>query len=60
MSLREAIAALLNEYHLEEFEEVFRDDAKQDRDWAGLSHEHPRVQRFREVCRTLRAAAEAP
>ena len=61
MTLHDAIAALLTEYHLEEWIEVFRDDVKAEAAEMGiLSAEHPRIQRFREVCRTLRAAAEAP
>lgn len=55
MTVRQAITALLDDFHLEEFEEVFRDEAKQDRAFHGMSSEHPRVQRFRAVCQTLRA-----
>lgn len=54
MTLQDAITALLTEYRLEDFEEVFRDDAKADSSFEGLSWEHPKVQRFREICRVLR------
>lgn len=57
MTLHEAITALLDEYQLEDFVDVFRDDAKADRSFTGLSHEHPRVQRFVEMCRVLRESA---
>ena len=56
VTLPEAITALLDDFRLEDFEEVYRDDAKQDRAYTGLSEHHPRVQRFHEVCRTLRQA----
>lgn len=56
MTLHEAITSLLDEYYIEEFVEVFRDDAKQDREWVGLSQDHPRVQKFKEVCAALRMA----
>ena len=58
MTLQEAIQALLDEYDLGEFVEVFRDEAKQDPDYTGLSQDHPRVQRFQEICRVLRASLE--
>ena len=54
MTLPEAITALLTEYDLETFTEVYRDEVKGDPAWPGLSQDHPRVQRFKEVCRTLR------
>ena len=54
MTLREAITALLVEYELEGFDEVFRDDAKQDRQYTGLSENHPKVQKFRQCCQVLR------
>lgn len=57
MTLQDAITALLEEYRLEEFTEFWRDDAKGDPLWPGMSWEHPRVQRFKEICETLRTAA---
>ena len=54
MTLTEALTALLTEYELEGFIEFVRDDAKADPAWEGLSHDHPRVKRFQEVCQTLR------
>lgn len=57
MKLTEALTALFDEYHLEEFVECVRDEAKHDPDFHGLSHEHPTVRRFQEICRTLREAS---
>lgn len=59
MTDREAVQALFNEYHLEEHVEMVRDEAKYDPAFKGLSAEHPRVTRFLEVCRTLKAALGA-
>lgn len=56
MTPTEAITALLTEYELEQFIDVYRDDAKADPDYKGLSENHPKVQRFREICQTLRNA----
>ena len=60
MSLQEAIAALVDEFHLEEFTELIRDEVKGDQAHGGLSSTHPRVQRFREICQTLRAHKGKP
>lgn len=54
MTLQDAITALLHDFHLESFEEVYRDEAKADDSFTGFSWEHPKVQRFREICRVLR------
>lgn len=59
MTLHEALDALLNEYGLESAEDLVRDEAKQDPEYDGLSCNHPKVVRFREVCRVLRAHVEA-
>lgn len=59
MTTREALAALFNEFHIEEFIECVRDEAKYDETFRGLSSEHPRVQRFREVCQVLREQVTA-
>jgi len=56
MTLQDALRALFEEYYLDEHIEMVRDEAKYDETFQGLSSEHPRVQRFREVCHTLRAA----
>ena len=56
MTLPEAITALLDEFDLEAVEDCVRDDVRGDPAFDGLSHDHPKVQRFREVCRVLRAA----
>lgn len=53
MRLHEAVKALLDEYHLEDLVELARDDAKADPEFDGLSSDHPKVQRFHEVYRTL-------
>lgn len=56
MTPQEAVTALLEEFDLPSFEDAIRDEAKYDEAWDGLSQDHPRVQRFREVCRVLREA----
>lgn len=56
MTLHEAITALLDDYQLEDWVDVVRDDAKQDRAFSGLSSEHPRVKRFMAICEVLRLA----
>lgn len=53
MTLQEAVKALLDEYHLEDMVDIVRDDAKADPEFEGLSKDHPRVQRFHEMYRTL-------
>lgn len=58
MTPKEAIHLLLTEYHLPQFEEVYRDDAKADDTFDGPSWEHPKVKQFREICRVLQAAQE--
>ena len=59
MTLTDALTALLDEYHLDEWIDVIRDDAKYDQAWDGLSQDHPRVKRFVEVCATVRLAQQA-
>jgi len=56
MTLQEAIRALFEEFYLDEHIEMVIDEAKYDETWPGLSSQHPRVQRFREVCKILRTA----
>ena len=56
MTLHDALRALFEEFYLDEHIEMVRDEAKADPGFTGPSWEHPRVQRFREVCTTLRAA----
>lgn len=58
LSLHDAIRWLLDDFDLPACLEIVRDDAKQDETFTGLSSEHPRVLRFRDVCETLRAAVE--
>jgi hypothetical protein len=60
MTVAEAIAYLLDEFRLEEYIDVVRDDAREEEGFEGLSWDHPKVQRFQEACATLRAAAEEP
>jgi hypothetical protein len=60
LSLDEAITALLDEYELEDFLDYFADEARQDPKYSGLSDDHPRVIRFKQVCAALRAAQRAP
>ena len=60
MTISEALTALFDEYYLEEHIEMVRDDVKSDpQGFEGLSQDHPKVRRFREVCTTLRAAQTA-
>lgn len=59
MTLQDALTALLDEYHIEEFVECVRDEAKSDPAFTGYSKDHPRVQRFQEICRVLRAEQQA-
>jgi hypothetical protein len=56
LTLHDAIKLLLDDYQLADHIEMVRDDAKYDESFQGLSSEHPRVQRFRDVIETLRAA----
>ena len=56
MTRDEAIIALLDEYELQDFEDFFRDEAKQDVAWTELAALHPKVVKFRECCRVLRQA----
>ena len=56
MTLQDAVTALLDEYHIEEFIECVRDDVRGDPGFEGLSQDHPKVQRFQDVCRVLREA----
>ena len=56
MTLPDAITALFDEYQLDEIEDIVRDDVKGDPACEGLSQDHPKVRRFREVCQTLRGA----
>jgi hypothetical protein len=58
MTPQDALVALFTEFDVEQMEQFFVDDAKADPDYQGLSENHPKVQRFREVCATLRAEAE--
>lgn len=60
MTLQEAITALLDEYHLEDMADMVRDEVRGDPGFSGLSQNHPRVQRFHEVYRTLRDARTDP
>ena len=59
MTLQDALTALLDEYHIEEFIDCVRDEVRGDPGFDGLSKDHPKVQRFAEVCRTLRAEQQA-
>ena len=54
MTTTEAITALLTEFELETFEDVYRDEAKADQAFTGYSENYPKLRRFREVCATLR------
>ena len=56
MTLHEAITALFDEFQLDDIAEIVRDDVKADPAFEGLSQDHPRVRRFREVCQILREA----
>ena len=56
MTLHEAITALFDEFQLDDIAEIVRDDAKADPTFEGLSQDHPRVQRYQELVRTLKAA----
>jgi len=56
MTLQDALRALFEEYYLDEHIEMVRDEAKYDDTFQGLSVDHPRVQRIRDVCNTLRKA----
>ena len=60
MTLPDALRALLDEYHVEEFVECVRDEVRGDPEFTGLSNDHPKVQRFRDVCRVLRAEVDRP
>lgn len=60
MTPAEAMTALLTEFRLldclEQWDDVIREQVRED-GYEGLTDEHPTVQRYREVCRVLRAAA---
>jgi hypothetical protein len=58
MTLEDAITALLEEYHLGEFEDLIRDEVKAEPTFDGLSVDHPRVRRFRDVVHALRVAVD--
>jgi hypothetical protein len=58
MTVPEAIAYLLDEFRLEEYVDVVRDDAREEDGFEGLSWDHPKVQRFQEACAALRASAK--
>lgn len=59
MTPLEAITALLREFDLldclEQWDAVVREQVRED-GHEGVTDDHPRVQRYREVCRTLRSA----
>jgi hypothetical protein len=63
MTLPEAIRLLVTEYRLldalEQWDDVVREDVR-DSGYEGLTDEHPAVQRYREVCHTVRRWASAP
>ena len=57
MTPQEALVALLTEFNLldclEQWDDVIREQVRED-GYEGLTDEHPKVQRYRDVCQTLR------
>lgn len=63
MTPLEALLALLTEFHLsdclEQWDDVVREQVRED-GYEGLTDDHPKVQRFGEIRRVLRACQAAP
>ena len=55
LTLPEAIRALFDEFHLDDVIDNVRDEVRADPNFEGLSSDHPKVIRFKEVCSVLRA-----
>ena len=59
MTLQDAVTELVTEFGLldclEEWDDIIREQVRED-DYDGLTEDHPRVQRYRELCRAVRAA----
>ena len=62
MTPAEAMTALLTEFNLldclEQWDDVVREQVRED-GFEGLTDDHPKVQRYREVRETLRRAAKS-
>ena len=59
VTMDEALTALLQEFDLldclDQWDDVIREQCRED-GYTGLKEDHPRVQRYREICRVLRDA----
>lgn len=59
MSPKEAARALIEEFHIGDYIYRVRERAiEEDPGFSGNSWHHPKVTRFNEICKTLRAFAE--